>query len=171
MFYMKTTFLRSASLSVVITYLTCVYYFYDTNPTSAFTAPRPGTSRKIWASMGLCFSENTQLHGKSRYPYKDVAPLALLLWRFYVPDVNLIVRIVYTEPQLSSFMTVYAAMLENTGAVVEWIPAGNMSCVLKSQLIRLFLLYVIVTIQVRVKFQRTWTCSFLLKSIFQIVCL
>ena len=137
MFYMKTSFLRSASLSVVITYLTCVYYFYDTNPTSAFTAPRPVTSRKIWASMGLCFSENTQLHGKSRYPYKDVAPLALLLWRFYVPDVNLIVRIVYTEPQLSSFMTVYAAMLENTGAVVEWIPAGNMSCVLKSQLIRL----------------------------------
>ena len=91
---------------------------------------------KIWASMGLCYSHNTEEHGKSKYPYRDVAPLALLLWRYHVPQVSTIVRIIYTEPELNSFMKYYGEMLERTGAVVEWLPAGDMDCVLKSQLIR-----------------------------------
>ena len=67
---------------------------------------------------------------------KDVAPLALLLWRYHLPEVRTIVRIVYTEQRISSFMRVYGQMLERAGALVEWIPAGNMDCVTKSQLVR-----------------------------------
>ena len=33
-------------------------------------------------------------------------------------------------------MIEYGERLKKTGAVVDWIPAGNMDCVLKSQLIR-----------------------------------
>ena len=33
-------------------------------------------------------------------------------------------------------MRVYGQMLERAGALVEWIPAGNMDCVTKSQLVR-----------------------------------
>ena len=54
----------------------------------------------IWASMGLCYSYNTRVKGKEKYPYKEVAPLALLLWRYHLPQVRTIVRIVYTEPHL-----------------------------------------------------------------------
>ena len=92
--------------------------------------------RKIWASMCLCYSHNTEKYGKVKYPYKEVAPLALLLWRYHVPQVSTIVRIIYTEPELNSFMKYYGEKLERTGAVVEWLPAGDMDCVLKSQLIR-----------------------------------
>ena len=64
----------------------------------------------IWASMGLCYSYNTPLKGKENYPYKEVAPLALLLWRYHLPQVRTIVRIVYTEPELDQ-----ARLLHCTG--------------------------------------------------------
>ena len=91
---------------------------------------------KLWASMGLCYSHNTQKHRKKNYPYKQVLPLALLLWRYHLPQVKTIVRLVHTEPELTDEMRGYGAMLERTGAEVEWIPAGNMSCVTMSQLVR-----------------------------------
>ena len=86
--------------------------------------------------MGLCYSHNTHKHGKKKYPYKQVLPLALLLWRYHLPQVRTIVRLVYTEPELTDTMKSYGAILELTGAVVEWIPAGNMSCVTMSQIVR-----------------------------------
>ena len=67
---------------------------------------------------------------------QDVAPLALLLWAYHLPEVRTIVRIVHTEPRISSLMRLYGDKLERTGALVEWIPAGNMDCVTKSQLVR-----------------------------------
>ena len=60
-----------------------------------------------------------------------------MLWSYHLPEVRTIVRIVHTEPRISSFMKVYGEMLERTGALVERIPAGNMDCVTKSQLVRL----------------------------------
>ena len=51
---------------------------------------------KLWISMGLCYSENTRLFAKSRYPYAEVTPLAVLLWRHFAPDAGVLVRIVYT---------------------------------------------------------------------------
>ena len=55
--------------------------------------PRPA---KLWISMGLCYSENTRLFSKSKYPYAEVTPLAVLLWRHFAPDAGVLVRIVYT---------------------------------------------------------------------------
>ena len=50
---------------------------------------------KLWVSMGLCYSENTQLFGKSKYPYAEITPLAVLLWRHFAPDAGVLVRIVH----------------------------------------------------------------------------
>ena len=86
--------------------------------------------------MGLCYSHNTNMHGKKNYPYKQIIPLALLLWRHHLPQVNTIVRLVYTEPKVNATMRSYAAILELAGAVVDWVPAGNVSCVTMSQLVR-----------------------------------
>ena len=134
--------LAQTSLAVLFTtYLSCFYIFYDT-PAPAPSRPRPralssaGGGVTTWASMGLCYSHNTELLGKGRYPYRDVAVLSLLLWRHHAPQVRTLLRIVHTEPALSSFMRVYGEMLERAGAVVEWVPAGDMDCVLKSQLVR-----------------------------------
>ena len=61
----------------------------------------------------------------------------MLLWKYHLPSVNTIVRIIYTEPDVTHDMKMYQEKLEKAGAdVVEWIPAGNMDCPLKSQLIR-----------------------------------
>merc|ERR1711892_658302 len=84
-------------------------------PSSVPEAPQ------IWASMGLCYSANANHSGKTHYPYKDVTT---------------IVRIVYTENQINAKMKGYGEMLESAGAVVEWLEAGEMDCVLKSQLVR-----------------------------------
>ena len=83
---------------------------------SSGSRPRPRAAR-TWASMGLCYSHNTHLHGKARgggyrfekykstalqarYPYKEVAVLSLLLWRHHAPHVSTILRIVHTEQGL-----------------------------------------------------------------------
>ena len=104
------------------------------NTDQELSPARQNDKNKIWASMGLCYSHNTQNYGKKNYPYKEVLPLALLLWRYHLPQVNTIVRLVHTEPELTDKMRSYGAMLQRAGAVVEWIPAGNMSCVTMSQL-------------------------------------
>ena len=46
--------------------------------------------------MGLCYSENTRLFMKSSYPYAEVTPLAVILWRHFSPDAGVLVRIIYT---------------------------------------------------------------------------
>ena len=86
--------------------------------------------------MALCYSHNTGSYGKKNYPYKRVLPLALLLWRYHLPQVKTIVRLVHTEPELSAEMKRYGAMLERTGALVDWLPAGENDCVTSSQLVR-----------------------------------
>ena len=141
MFLELRTCLVQAFTCVLFLYLLCVYLYYQPGQTYGPPLPLPDSqfqTSKIWASMGLCYSYNTEKHGKSHYPYKDVAPLALLLWRYHLPQVNTLVRIVYTEPELSDFMRYYGSMLERAGAVVEWLPAGDMDCVLMSQLVRMF---------------------------------
>jgi len=90
----------------------------------------------IWASMGLCYNENTHEYNKGKYPYRDVTVLSILLWGYHVPQAKTIINIIYTG-QISSMMTEYGRMLERAGAVVQFRPAGGMDCVLKAQLIRL----------------------------------
>ena len=41
---------------------------------------------KIWVSMGLCFSENTEKYGKKSYPYAEVTPLSIQLWSYFFSD-------------------------------------------------------------------------------------
>ncbi|XP_023327696.1 uncharacterized protein LOC111700869 [Eurytemora carolleeae] len=77
---------------------------------------------QIWASMGLCYNKNVQEMGKARYPYKEVTPLALLLWRYFLPEVRTIVRIIYTTSKIGPMMEEYGKMLKKTGAIVEFIP-------------------------------------------------
>ena len=99
-------------------------------------SPARQNKTNIWASMGLCYSHNTGSYGKKNYPYKQVLPLALLLWRYHLPQVKTIVRLVHTEAQLGAEMRSYGAMLERTGALVDWLPAGKNDCVTSSQLVR-----------------------------------
>ena len=56
----------------------------------------PPAAKKLWISMSLCYSENTRLFMKSKYPYAEVTPLAVILWRRFAPDAGVLVRIVYT---------------------------------------------------------------------------
>ena len=87
-----------------------LYYKMTSSLKSNTTGLSPATESnksKIWASMGLCYSHNTQKHGKKNYPYKQVLPLALLLWRYHLPQVKTIVRLVYTEPELTDKMRGY----------------------------------------------------------------
>ena len=88
--------------------------------------------------MGLCWSENAQLHGKENFPYKKAAPLSSQLWMKFTPA-KVILQIVYSEPEISSELLSYKAELESYGVLVYLVPTGNdLKCVLKSQLIRLF---------------------------------
>eukprot|EP00090_Calanus_glacialis_P028351 TRINITY_DN4555_c0_g1_i3.p1 TRINITY_DN4555_c0_g1~~TRINITY_DN4555_c0_g1_i3.p1 ORF type:complete len:344 (-),score=94.51 TRINITY_DN4555_c0_g1_i3:59-1090(-) len=130
--------------TVLIIYLS-LFCFYRPTPT---TLNQPlhrnlhilesHNATRIWVSMGLCYSANANHSGKTHYPYKAVTPLALLLWRYHLPEVSTMVRIVYTEKMITAKMTAYGEMLERAGAVVEWLEAGDMDCVLKSQLVRIF---------------------------------
>ena len=73
---------------------------------------------KTWVSMGLCFSRNTRLHGKSKYPYAQVTPLSILLWKYFLPEVGVLVRLIYTETEVNSVMEEYAGTLRRAGAEV-----------------------------------------------------
>ena len=97
----------------------------------------------IWITMGLCWSANAQVHGKENFPYKDAATLSPQLWIKLNEmqeqiKVNVIMQIVYSEPEISQELKEYKKSLENHGATVFLVPTGDeMKCVLKSQLIRL----------------------------------
>ena len=106
-------------------------HFSDSTPLERPDHPQP----KVWASMGLCYSETAKHKGKNSYPYKQVTYLSLLLWRYHLPEVSTIVRIVYTEQEVNETMVAYEGLLESAGAVVEWVRA-EMNCVLQSQLVR-----------------------------------
>ena len=92
--------------------------------------------------MGLCFSGNTKLWGKKDYPYSEVLPLAVLLWlHFYKPVVKVIVYLVRSEGESEVRAQKYEDMLRQiaTGQedrlFIRWIEEGDMSCVLKSQVL------------------------------------
>ena len=88
--------------------------------------------------MGLCWSENAQVHGKENFPYKQAAPLSAQLWMKFTPG-KVILQIVYSEPEVSEDLRAYKKELETYGTLVYLIPTGpDIECVLKSQIIRLF---------------------------------
>ena len=45
--------------------------------------------RTIWLSMGLCYDENLQIRGKGKYPYTEITPLSVKLWKHFFPEVRI----------------------------------------------------------------------------------
>lgn len=97
--------------------------------------------------MGLCFDQTVDLLGKKNYPYAEVTPMAIKLWKHYLPDVKVYLKLIYTRKDMTSMKKIqemYAANLENWGVdVIEWADVqdagANVSCVLQAQVSRLFL--------------------------------
>jgi hypothetical protein len=77
-------------------------YLSNVFPTSSSSVKRQLSAPKMWVSMGVCYSETTHLYKKSRYPYAEVTPLAVMLWKM-ITDAEIIIRIVYkgTEQHFS----------------------------------------------------------------------
>jgi hypothetical protein len=97
------------------------------------------SNHTVWVSMGLCYDQHTQILGKRTYPYAEVTPMAIKLWKHFRPNVNIYLKIIYFKEPIEIPRQKYHEVLLSAGAnVVEWIPAskaGNLSCVLQSQVI------------------------------------
>ena len=107
---------------------------YQPNPSRVVT-----NDTTVWVSMGLCFSENTKLYGKRKYPYVAVTPLALLLWNHFLPKVKLVLYLIYTKRDNDERRKRYQDTLRQIeGLEVRWVESGDMDCVMKSQTSRMW---------------------------------
>ena len=101
-----------------------------------------GRNQTIWISMGLCFGKNTHRYGKKNYPYTKVAPLAILLWNYFVPSVKIMFYIIYDLDSNKEHRDVYEfelrRIINKNKVAIRWIESKDMECPLKSQLIRLW---------------------------------
>ena len=98
------------------------------------------TERRIWVSMSVCWSGNTQFYNKKYFPYKLAAELSAKLWR-NLTDHAIVVQVIYNElDEGSPKLTTYLDELQATGARVEAVSvdSGIMECSLKAQLQRMF---------------------------------
>ena len=55
------------------------------------------SNNTIWISMGLCFDQTAKILGKSHYPYTEVTPLAVKLWKHFRPDAKIYIKVIYTR--------------------------------------------------------------------------
>ena len=94
--------------------------------------------RKIWISMALCFSKNTHMYNKKDYPYAQVTPLAIILWNHFFPDVPVLLYLIYDNFESKDRRKMYEEHLKQTNVEVRWVKEGDMDCVTKSQLIRMW---------------------------------
>ena len=94
--------------------------------------------REIWISMGLCFSKNTEMYGKEKYPYAEVTPLAVILWYHFFLDIRVILYLIYDAGEIEDRRKLYEEQLKQTNVEIRWVKSGDMSCVTKSQLIRMW---------------------------------
>merc|ERR550539_1120043 len=88
--------------------------------------------------MGLCFSKNTEMYGKEKYPYAEVTPLALILWYHFFPDIRVILYLIYDAGEIEDRRKLYEEQLKQTNVEIRWVKSGDMSCVTKSQIIRMW---------------------------------
>jgi len=91
--------------------------------------------RKVWVTMGLCWGENTQYHGKQDFPYFEAAQRSIPLWHSLTPA-RVIMQIVYNK-NINTQLIEYRKKLEGLGAVVLLKQSQDLPCVLTAQLIRL----------------------------------
>ena len=94
--------------------------------------------RRIWVSMGLCFSKNTEMYGKKFYPYALVTPLAILLWYYFFPDIKVIIYLIYDKNEFEDRRKLYEEQLRQTNVEIRWVRDDDMNCVTKSQVIRMW---------------------------------
>ena len=94
--------------------------------------------RQIWISMALCFSKNTDMYRKKNYPYAQVTPLALLLWNHFFSDIRIILYLIYDKYELKERRILYEENLKQTNVEIRWVEEGDLDCVTKSQLIRMW---------------------------------
>ena len=93
---------------------------------------------RMWITMGLCWSSNTQYWGKEHFPYKESAPLSAQLWMRLSSSVKVILHVVYSEPEPPQDLIEYKKKLEGFGVIVKLVPkASQLKCVLEAQLIRI----------------------------------
>ena len=78
---------------------------------------------KTWITMGLCWSANAQVHAKEKFPYKESVPLSSQLW-LNKTSAQVIVQIVYSEPDISQELKDYKTKLESYGVLVFLVPTG-----------------------------------------------
>jgi len=119
------------------------------NQDQVLNKPKPilktySSNNSIWISMGLCYDQKAKILGKEKYPYAEVTPLAIKLWKHFRPDVKIYIKIIYTMKNNEVLRNMYNDNLLAAGAdEIEWADVtqagGNMSCVLQSQVSRLFL--------------------------------
>ena len=53
------------------------------------------SNNTVWISMGLCYDKHTDILGKKNYPYAEVTPMAIKLWKHFRPDVKVYIKIIY----------------------------------------------------------------------------
>ena len=92
--------------------------------------------------MGLCWSANTEYHGKKNFPYREAAPLSIRLW-MRLAGARVIIQIVYSEESVPRSLEQYKERLESLGdgggaVVVKLVRAGDMDCVERAQIGRMF---------------------------------
>ena len=59
--------------------------------------PRYKNPNQIWISMGLCYDKTTHLYHKKNYPYAEVTPMAIKLWKYWRPDVKIYIKLIHTK--------------------------------------------------------------------------
>ena len=94
--------------------------------------------RKIWISMALCFSKNTHMYNKKDYPYAQVTPLAIILWNHFFPEIPVLLYLIYDRFESKDRRKLYEEHLRQTNVEIRWVKEGDMDCVTKSQLIRMW---------------------------------
>jgi len=94
--------------------------------------------RKVWISMALCFSKNTHMYNKKNYPYAQVTPLAIILWNHFFPDIPVLLYLIYDNFESKDRRKLYEEHLRQTNVEIRWVQEGDMDCVTKSQLIRMW---------------------------------
>ena len=89
------------AVCVIIIYLTQLNLLIEPNH-NVLNIPKPilpvyKSNNTIWISMGLCFDETAKILGKQHYPYTEVTPLAIKLWKHFRPDVKIYIKVIYTR--------------------------------------------------------------------------
>ncbi len=56
--------------------------------------PTYHSNHTVWISMGLCYDEHTKILGKKDYPYQEITPLAIRLWKHFRPEVNVYIKLI-----------------------------------------------------------------------------